>query len=155
MDAVHPFRAMPTRDSDGCRRPVPGHADQLFRRDGVQFFRDAGIVGRLGLESVDSPHSHFRRRTSAILRMVNLSWAISASFVFPRQRMPQLGKVSQRRFLWDQFIPLDSGACRPLIPNQGDHRFRYPRKPGRHPVGTAGRHGPERVDGIHRNPWSA
>jgi hypothetical protein len=47
------IRPMPTIDSDGCRPPVPGHADQLFRRDGVQFFRDAGIVGRRGLESVD------------------------------------------------------------------------------------------------------
>ena len=103
----------------------------------------------------DSPHSHFRRRTSAILRMVNLSWAIFASFVFPRQRMPQLCKVSQRRFLWDQFILPDSGACRPLIPNQGDHRFRCPGKTGRHAVGTGGRHGSERVDGIHRNRWSA
>jgi hypothetical protein len=44
---------MPTIDSDGCRPLVPSHADQLFRRDGVQFFRDTGIVGRLGLESVD------------------------------------------------------------------------------------------------------
>jgi hypothetical protein len=104
---------------------------------------------------LDRPHSHFRRRTSAILRMVNLSWAISASFVFPRQRMPQLCKVSQRRFLWDQLIRSDSGACRPRIPNQADHRFRRPGKTGRHAIGTSGRHGPEQVDGIHRNRWSA
>jgi hypothetical protein len=47
------IRPMSTVDSDGCRPLVPGHADQLFRRDGVQFFRNTGIVGRLGLESVD------------------------------------------------------------------------------------------------------
>ena len=47
------IRAMPTMDSDGCRPPVPGHADHLFRQYVVQFFRDTGIGGRLGLESVD------------------------------------------------------------------------------------------------------
>ena len=104
---------------------------------------------------LDRPHSHFRRRTSAILRMVNLSWAISASFVFPRQRVPHLCKVSQRRFLWDQLIRSDSGACCPRILNQGDHRFRRPGKTERHAIGTGGRHGPEQVDGIHRNRWSA
>jgi hypothetical protein len=30
----------------------------------------------------ESLHSHFKRRTSDILRMVNLSWLIFASFVF-------------------------------------------------------------------------
>jgi hypothetical protein len=44
---------MPTIDSDGCRPPVPGYADHLFRQQGVQFFRNTGIGGRLGLESVD------------------------------------------------------------------------------------------------------
>jgi hypothetical protein len=55
---------------------------------------------------LDKPHSHFRRRTSATLRMVNLSWAISASSMFPRQRMPQFYKVSQRRFLMESVYPL-------------------------------------------------
>jgi hypothetical protein len=44
---------MLTIDSDGCRPPVPGHADHLFRQHGVQFFRNTGNGGRLGLESVD------------------------------------------------------------------------------------------------------
>ena len=47
------IRAMPTIDSDGCRPPVPDHADHLFRSHGVQFFRGAGIGGRLGSDSVD------------------------------------------------------------------------------------------------------
>jgi len=29
-----------------------------------------------------SPHSHFKRRTSRILRMVNLSWDIFTSLIF-------------------------------------------------------------------------
>jgi hypothetical protein len=69
--------------------------------------------------------------------------------------MPQLSKVSQRRFLWDQFIHSDSGACRPRIPNRGDHQLRCPGKTGRHAIGTSGRYGPEQVDGIRRNRWSA
>jgi hypothetical protein len=44
---------MPTIDSDGCRPPIPGHADHLLRQHGVQFFRDTGIGGRLSLETVD------------------------------------------------------------------------------------------------------
>jgi hypothetical protein len=47
------IRPMPTIDSDGCRPPIPGHADHLFRQQGVQFFRNTGIGGRLSLESVD------------------------------------------------------------------------------------------------------
>jgi hypothetical protein len=47
------IRAMPTMDSDGCRPPIPGHADHLFRQHGVQFFRNTGIGGRLELESAD------------------------------------------------------------------------------------------------------
>jgi hypothetical protein len=47
------IRAMPTIDSDGCRPPIPGHADHLFRQHDVQFFRNIGIGGRLELESVD------------------------------------------------------------------------------------------------------
>jgi hypothetical protein len=44
---------MPTMDSDGCRPPIPGHADHLFRQHGVQFFRNTGNGDRLGLESAD------------------------------------------------------------------------------------------------------
>jgi hypothetical protein len=44
---------MPTIDSDGCRPPNPGRADHLLRQQGVQFFGNSGIGGRLGLESVD------------------------------------------------------------------------------------------------------
>jgi hypothetical protein len=44
---------MRTIDSDGCRPPIPGHADHLLRQRGGQFFRDTGIGGRLGLETVD------------------------------------------------------------------------------------------------------
>jgi hypothetical protein len=47
------IRAMPTIDSDGCRPPIPGHADHRFRQHDVQFFRNTGIGGRLELESVD------------------------------------------------------------------------------------------------------
>jgi len=47
------IRAMPTTDSDGCRPPVPRHADHSFRWHGVHFWGDAGIGGRLGLDSVD------------------------------------------------------------------------------------------------------
>ena len=47
LDAVTCIiRAMPTGDSDGCRPPVPDHADHLFRWQGVRFFRDTGIGGR-------------------------------------------------------------------------------------------------------------
>jgi len=31
------IRAMPTIDSDGCRPPIPKHADQLFRRMASSF----------------------------------------------------------------------------------------------------------------------
>jgi hypothetical protein len=31
------IRAMPTGDSDGCRPPVPGHADHVFQSHGVHF----------------------------------------------------------------------------------------------------------------------
>ena len=31
------IRAMPTIDSDGCRPPIPGHADHLFRRMASSF----------------------------------------------------------------------------------------------------------------------
>jgi hypothetical protein len=61
--------------------------------------------------------------------------------------MPQLCKVSQRRFLWSQFIHPDSGACRPLILNQGDHRFRRP--------GKTGLHAPEQLVGMLWNGWTA
>jgi urease beta subunit len=44
---------MPTMDSDGCRPPIPGHADHLFQQHGVQFFRNTGNGDRLGLESAD------------------------------------------------------------------------------------------------------
>jgi FMN phosphatase YigB (HAD superfamily) len=47
------IRPMPTIDSDGCRPRVPGHADHSFRQHGVHFFPDAGIGGRLVLDSVD------------------------------------------------------------------------------------------------------
>ena len=33
------IRAMPTIDSDGCRPPIPEHADQLFRRMASSFSR--------------------------------------------------------------------------------------------------------------------
>jgi hypothetical protein len=45
------IQAMPTGESGGCRPPVPGHADHLFRRQGVRFFGDTGISGRRGPES--------------------------------------------------------------------------------------------------------
>ena len=61
--------------------------------------------------------------------------------------MPQLCKVSQQPLLWNQFIHPDSGACRPPIPNQGDHRFRRP--------GKTGRHAPERLVGMLWNGWTA
>jgi hypothetical protein len=44
---------MPTIDSDGCRPPILGHADHLLGQHGVQYFRNTGSGGRLGLESVD------------------------------------------------------------------------------------------------------
>jgi len=47
------IQAMPTGESAGCRPPVTGHADHLFRWHGVRFFGDTGISGRLGLDSVD------------------------------------------------------------------------------------------------------
>lgn len=69
--------------------------------------------------------------------------------------MPQNCMISQRRFLLDQIhfqgfrsMPsTDSKPRRPLIPG-------FP-KNGRHVAGTAGRHGPERMVGIHRIRWSA
>jgi hypothetical protein len=91
----------------------------------------------------------------AIMRRVHVSWAICASFVFPRQGMPDLCKVSQRRFRGDQLVRSLSEACYPRIPNQGEHRFRRPGKTGRRAIGTSGRHAPEQVDGIHRNRWPA
>ncbi|MEW6233587.1 MAG: HepT-like ribonuclease domain-containing protein, partial [Chloroflexota bacterium] len=39
------IRPMPTSDSDGCRPPIPGHADHLFRWHGVHFLGDTGIRG--------------------------------------------------------------------------------------------------------------
>jgi len=47
------IRAIPTIDSDGCRPPIPGHADHLLRQHGVQFVRSSGIGGCLGSVSVD------------------------------------------------------------------------------------------------------
>jgi hypothetical protein len=61
--------------------------------------------------------------------------------------MPQVCKVSQRRFSWNQFSHPDSGACRPPIPNQGDHRFQCP--------GKTGRHASERLVGMLWNEWTA
>jgi hypothetical protein len=64
-------------------------------------------------------------------------------------------KLASAASYWISFSFPDSGSCRPLIPNQGDHRFWCPGKTGRHAIGTGGRHDPEQGDGIHRNRWSA
>jgi len=101
-----------------------------------------------------SPHSHFRRRTSRILRMVNLSWVTSASFVFWRQECHKTVRLASAACYSFKYAPrfrsmasTQSSAWRPPIPAS--------RKNGRHATGTRGRHGPERVDGIHRNHRSA
>jgi hypothetical protein len=64
-------------------------------------------------------------------------------------------RLASAAFWWIRLAVRDSGACRPLIPIQGDHRFQCSGRTGRHVSRTGGRHGPERVVGIHRNPWSA
>ena len=67
----------------------------------------------------DSPHSHFRRRTSCVLRMVNLSWAIFASFIRDKECLncPRLASAA--------FYSLSSvsrfWSCRPLILNHVVH----------------------------------
>jgi len=79
----------------------------------------------------------------------------------PRRRFSALlpetaGRGSPASFTaYSDEIVHEFRACRPLIPNQGDHGFRCPGKTGRHAVGTTGRHGSEKADGIHRNRWSA
>ena len=105
-----------------------------------------------------NPHSHFKRRTSRILRMVNLSWDIFASLSFWRQRMPQNDMISQRRFLFDQIrfqgfrsMPsTDSKPRRPLIPMSQKKWTPYRRNCWSAWSGTVGRHPSDSLVGMAR-----
>ena len=114
------------RSSKSPFSPKSAGSGQLIPASSVRRTYSATVLCEMeqlrAIARFDSPH-FFRRRTSRILRMVNLYWVTFTSYVFWRQRMPQLRKISQRRFLLDQFcsrIPdmpsTESKRCRPLIP---------------------------------------
>jgi len=147
------------RSSNSVSSPMSSGSGQLSPASWARRRYSATVLWEMeqlrAIARFDRLHSHFKRRTSDILRMVNLSWAIFASFVFRGKECHNSLKLASAASYWISLAFPDSGACCPLIPNQGDHRFQCPGKTGRHAIGTGGRHGPEQVDGIHRNRWSA
>ena len=132
------IRAMPTKNSDGCRPPVLSHAGHLFRQHGVQFFRDTGIGGHLGSESVDGmlgTRGRFHHSLS--------SFTIGPSLVSGHHRVAQPVETRSRRLHGNDSFD-DAGGRVEIARIQIDHCLQ--RRPMRDPGGDINLSGLQQLD---------